>query len=139
LHRPTGRRRRAIARRDGDAELRRREDRLLRDGGPVGPVQAPVARQLTAAPPRVGEQREFSVLEPGGGFRRVAAVVRWVGRARAFYEDVETPQGQLTAADYAAFGAAFDDPIAPTVDPDLRRAVGPRWQRPRRRVVHAGL
>ena len=98
-----------------DAELRAREDRLLRDEVASRSVRAPVARQLAAAPPRVSERREFSVLEPNGGFRRVAAVVRWVGARAAFYEDVETPPGQLTAADYAAFGAAFDDPIAPTV------------------------
>jgi hypothetical protein len=95
-----------------DATLRRMEAAWLRQL-PTDPAVPPVARAI--ATPRIGDRREFSVLEPDGRFRRVDAVVRWVGARAAFYEDAETPPGQLAAADYAAFAASFDDPIAPTV------------------------
>ncbi|MSR36349.1 MAG: hypothetical protein EXR95_06860 [Gemmatimonadetes bacterium] len=99
-----------------DAELRAREARWIATPGPAGAVGVPpVGRAVGAAPPRVGDRREFNVLAPGGGFRRVSAVARRVTARAAFYEDVEAPAGQLTDEDYARFGASFDDPIAPTV------------------------
>lgn len=94
-----------------DAALRALEDRWIREGPDAGGLLAPVA----AAPPRVGDRREFTVRQSGGGFRRVTAVVRRVSADAAFYEDVETPPGQLSELDYVGFGAALDDPIAPTV------------------------
>jgi hypothetical protein len=98
-----------------DAALRADEQRWLREPGSATRPEGPPVASAAVAPPKVGDRREFEVVQPGGGFRRVAATVRWIGARGVLYEDQETPSGQLTPADYAGFGAAFEDPIAPTV------------------------
>ncbi len=101
---------------DWDRTLREWERSLLSRRGPPELAPGPsLARAPSSALPVVGERREFQVLGVGGGFRTVRTVARHVSSAAVFYEDIEAPAGHLTAADFAAFGAAFDDPIEPTV------------------------
>ncbi|HEY8470708.1 MAG TPA: hypothetical protein VIL18_13740 [Longimicrobiales bacterium] len=62
-------------------------------------------------PPEIGDRRTFQVLNKDETFTRVTAEVKYVSERAVLYQDLNAPSGGLTAADFAALGQLFDDPI----------------------------
>lgn len=89
-----------------ETRLRVNERRLGRAGTITAPAHATV--------PRVGDRRTFKVYNRQGNFSDVTAEVMHVSEHAVLYQDIAAPPGGLTAEDFAAFGALFDDPIYTT-------------------------
>jgi len=62
-------------------------------------------------PPEIGDRRSFQVLNKDEKFTRVTAEVKYVSDRAVLYQDLNAPAGGFTAADFAALGELFDDPI----------------------------
>lgn len=65
----------------------------------------------TAAPPAVGDRRNFRVLDKDGKLTTVTAEVKHVSNRAILYQDLDAPAGGFTAQDFVTFGRYFDDPI----------------------------
>ncbi len=92
-----------------DAELRARERRLPPMAGL--PAHGELRALGRAVAPEVGDRREFRVINKDDRFTRVTAEVKYVSERAVLYQDVRAPAGGFSAADFAAFGRMFDDPI----------------------------
>ena len=62
-------------------------------------------------PPEIGDRRTFQVLNKDETFTRVTAEVKYVSERAVLYQDLRAPSGGFSAADFAALGQLFDDPI----------------------------
>ncbi|MFO7262369.1 MAG: IPT/TIG domain-containing protein [bacterium] len=92
-----------------DAELRARERRL--SPAAALPARGELRALGAGAAPKVGDRRQFRVINKDDGFTRVTAEVMHVSGRAVFYQDVRAPAGGFTATDFAALGRLFDDPI----------------------------
>lgn len=94
---------------DLDAELRDFEQLAVaaRPAGAPRLSPPPVAARTV----EVGDQRQFWVFRSTGSYARITAEVRHVSAHAILYEDLDAPAGGYTSAEFAQFGAAFDDPI----------------------------
>jgi len=92
-----------------DAELRARERRL--SPAAALPAHGDVRALGLPAVPEVGDRRQFWVINKDNRFTRVTAEVKYVSERAVFYQDLRAPAGGFSAADFAALGAMFDDPI----------------------------
>lgn len=93
-----------------ELQLRLRE-RQFRGSGPLGPAQQ---EEAVAAPPEIGDRRDFNVLNKDNQFTRITAEVKAISSHAIIYEDIEAPANGFTAADLDHFGQLFDDPIYAT-------------------------
>mgnify|MGYP001947964145 CR=1 FL=1 len=85
------------------------EAEALVQPGPVG------ALRPFAATFRVGDRREFNVINKDEKFTRVTAQVVAVSDRAVFFQDVNAPPGGFSAEDFAQLGRFFDDAIYSTV------------------------
>jgi hypothetical protein len=93
-----------------EVRLRAREASLVRErpqSGPAGVASAP------SQVPSVGDKRSFKVLNGGGGFDDVTAVVRLVSAQAVLYVDERAPAGGFTDQDLSRFASDFDEVIFP--------------------------
>jgi len=92
-----------------DAELRARERRL--SPAAALPAHGELRALGQTAVPEVGDRRQFWVINKDNRFSRVTAEVKYVSERAVFYQDIRAPAGGFSAADFAALGRLFDDPI----------------------------
>lgn len=78
---------------------------------PAGP---PTSAIIAAPPlPKIGDRRDFNVLDPDNRFVKITAAARVVTPRAILYVDTEA-QSAFTNADLVRLGELFDDPIYPT-------------------------
>ncbi|GMV04874.1 MAG: hypothetical protein AMXMBFR53_11540 [Gemmatimonadota bacterium] len=96
-----------------EERLRSAEDLLVRQN-PSRPGSG-AARAPEAAPPAVGSQRSFKVLNAQGAFDDVRGVARLVSEKAVLYVDETAPGGGFTLAELQGFASTFDKTIHPVV------------------------
>jgi hypothetical protein len=98
---------------DWEAALRSRERSFTRGAGTPADAILPQASRL-AQEPRIGDRRQFNVLNSEEKSERITAEVRAISTRAIMYVDVDAPANGFSQQDLTGFGAIFDDPIYST-------------------------
>lgn len=100
-----------------ELRLRLRERRISPDELIHAGARRPGPRTLDTAPaqaPQIGDQVTFNVIDKDDEFVEVTAEVRYISDHAVLYQDLNSPEGGFTAANFEWFGEIFDDPIYDT-------------------------
>lgn len=95
---------------DWELALRLRERAIARAALESGHIILPQAARV-GQDPRVGDRRQFNVLNSEQKSERITAEVRAISTRAIMYVDLDAPANGFSAQDLTGFGALFDDPI----------------------------